>query len=41
MQGRQVVLILLDFGFLGGSMGVVVGERVAQAFEYATVADCR
>ena len=36
MQGRQVVLILLDFGFLGGSMGVVVGERVAQAFEYAT-----
>lgn len=35
IQGRPTVLIILDFGFLGGSMGVVVGERVAQAFEYA------
>ncbi|MCY3887747.1 MAG: acetyl-CoA carboxylase carboxyl transferase subunit beta [Chloroflexi bacterium] len=36
IQGRPTVLIILDFGFLGGSMGVVVGERVAQAFEYAS-----
>ena len=36
IRGRAVVLIVLDFGFLGGSMGVVVGERVAQAFEDAT-----
>ena len=36
VRGRSVMLIVLDFGFLGGSMGVVVGERVAQAFEDAT-----
>ena len=36
IRGRPVMLIVLDFGFLGGSMGVVVGERVAQAFENAT-----
>ena len=36
IRGRPVMLIVLDFGFLGGSMGVVVGERVAQAFEEAT-----
>ena len=36
IQGRPVVLIVLDFGFMGGSMGMVVGERVALAFEYAT-----
>ena len=36
IRGRSVMLIVLDFGFLGGSMGVVVGERVAQAFEDAT-----
>ena len=34
--GRAAVLIVLDFGFMGGSMGVVVGERVAKAFEDAT-----
>ena len=33
---RPTMLIVLDFGFLGGSMGVVVGERVARAFEDAT-----
>ncbi len=36
IRGRPVMLIVLDFGFLGGSMGVVVGERVAQAFEDAS-----
>ncbi len=36
IRGRTVMLIILDFGFLGGSMGVVAGERIAQAFEYAT-----
>jgi acetyl-CoA carboxylase carboxyl transferase subunit beta len=35
MGGRPVVLAVLDFGFLGGSMGVVVGERVALAAEAA------
>ncbi|MFO0934762.1 MAG: acetyl-CoA carboxylase, carboxyltransferase subunit beta [Planctomycetota bacterium] len=35
MGGRPVVLAVLDFSFLGGSMGVVVGERVALAAEAA------
>ncbi len=30
------VLIVLDFGFMGGSMGSVVGEKVALAFEHAS-----
>jgi acetyl-CoA carboxylase carboxyl transferase subunit beta len=35
MGGRPVVLAVLDFSFLGGSMGVVVGERIALAAEAA------
>ena len=34
--GSLAVLIVLDFGFMGGSMGCVVGEKVALAFEYAS-----
>ena len=33
--GSQAVLIVLDFGFMGGSMGSVVGEKVALALEHA------
>jgi acyl-CoA carboxylase subunit beta len=33
--GVRVVLIAFDFGFLGGSMGGVVGEKVSRAFEMA------
>ncbi|MCX8213981.1 MAG: acetyl-CoA carboxylase carboxyl transferase subunit beta, partial [SAR202 cluster bacterium] len=33
--GSPVVLIVLDFGFMGGSMGCVVGEKVALAMEHA------
>ena len=33
--GHPVVIIVLDFGFLGGSMGLVVGEKVALALELA------
>ena len=33
--GSATVLIVLDFGFMGGSMGSVVGEKVALAFENA------
>ena len=32
---QKVKLIVLDFGFMGGSMGSVVGEKVALAFEAA------
>ena len=31
----ETVLIVLDFGFMGGTMGSVVGEKVAMAFENA------
>lgn len=33
--GTEAVVIVLDFGFLGGSMGLVVGEKVALALELA------
>ncbi|MDQ7819064.1 MAG: acetyl-CoA carboxylase carboxyltransferase subunit alpha [Armatimonadota bacterium] len=36
LLGQRVVLVVFDFGFLGGTMGSVVGEKVADAFEYAT-----
>ncbi len=31
IDGRQVVLAVLDFSFLGGSMGSAVGEKIARA----------
>ena len=33
IEGRQVGLAVMDFGYIGGSMGQVVGERVARAME--------
>ena len=35
IRGHDVVLAVLDFRFLGGSMGSVVGEKVTLAFERA------
>ena len=35
VQGHEIVFAVVDFGFLGGSMGSVVGEKIAQAFELA------
>jgi acetyl-CoA carboxylase carboxyl transferase subunit beta len=35
IEGREVVLAVLDFSFLGGSMGEVVGEKIALAAEIA------
>jgi acetyl-CoA carboxylase carboxyl transferase subunit beta len=34
--GERVVLVVFDFHFLGGTMGSVVGEKIANAFEKAT-----
>src|SRR5579859_375961 len=34
--GTEAVLAVLDFHFMGGSMGSVVGEQISNAFEYAT-----
>lgn len=36
ISGSPVMLIALDFGFMGGSMGCVVGEKIALALEQAT-----
>ncbi len=36
LDGRPVVLGAMDFRFIGASMGSVVGEKVARAFEAAT-----
>ena len=36
IRGRPIVFGALEFAFLGGSMGVVVGEKVTRAAELAT-----
>jgi acetyl-CoA carboxylase carboxyl transferase subunit beta len=36
IKGRKVVIAALDFTFLAGSMGSVVGEKVTRAIEHAT-----
>ena len=33
IAGYKATMVVLDFGFMGGSMGSVVGEKVALAFE--------
>jgi acetyl-CoA carboxylase carboxyl transferase subunit beta len=35
IDGRPVVVAFMDFGFIGGSMGSVVGEKIALAIERA------
>ncbi len=35
MDGRRIVLCLFDFGFMGGSMGSVVGEKFCRAVDRA------
>ncbi|MHB0977250.1 MAG: acetyl-CoA carboxylase, carboxyltransferase subunit beta [Candidatus Aquicultorales bacterium] len=36
LDGRPVAVITMDFSFIGGSMGSVVGEKVTELFEIAT-----
>lgn len=35
IEGTRVAIVLMDFGFMGGSMGAVVGEKVTRAAEAA------
>lgn len=35
IRGQDIVIAIIDFRFLGGSMGSVVGEKVTLAFEHA------
>jgi len=34
-KGKDLVVACMDFNFIGGSMGSVVGEKIARAAEYA------
>lgn len=34
-KGKDVVIACMDFGFIGGSMGSVVGEKISRAIEYS------
>ena len=34
-KGKNLVVACMDFAFIGGSMGSVVGEKIARAAEYA------
>ncbi|MGK7395657.1 MAG: acetyl-CoA carboxylase, carboxyltransferase subunit beta [Candidatus Cyclobacteriaceae bacterium M3_2C_046] len=35
MNGLDIVVCCMDFNFIGGSMGSVVGEKIARAIDYA------
>lgn len=35
LKAKRIALGVLDFNFMGGSMGIVVGERLASIIEYA------
>jgi len=35
LAGMRVAICVMDFAFMGGSMGTVVGEKVTRAAEYA------
>jgi acetyl-CoA carboxylase carboxyl transferase subunit beta len=35
LGGRPVICCSMEFGFIGGSMGAVVGEKVARAIEFS------
>ena len=35
IEGQRIAIVVMDFAFMGGSMGAVVGEKVARAAEGA------
>ncbi len=40
LDGLPVVIASLEYGFIGGSMGVVVGEKITRGIERALAARC-
>ncbi|AII05764.1 carboxyl transferase domain-containing protein [Rhodococcus opacus] len=38
LRGRRVAVLVCDFGFLAGSIGVAAGQRLVTAIEWATAA---
>lgn len=39
-KGKEVVIAAMDFKFIGGSMGSVVGEKIARAVDHAIAHKC-
>ena len=39
LKGEMVVIASMDFKFIGGSMGSVVGEKIARAIDYSKKID--
>jgi acetyl-CoA carboxylase carboxyl transferase subunit beta len=37
LKGEEIVIAAMDFSFIGGSMGSVVGEKIARAIDYARI----
>ena len=35
IYGHNIIIACMDFGFIGGSMGSVVGEKISRAIDYA------
>ncbi len=35
MNGEDLVIACMDFNFIGGSMGSVVGEKIARSIDYS------
>src|SRR5690554_481487 len=35
LNGKDIVIACMDFNFIGGSMGSVVGEKIARAIDHA------
>ena len=40
IEGFKVSIAVMDFSFLGGTMGSVAGERITRAIEWATAERC-
>lgn len=40
VENRTLVVAAMDFGFIGGSMGSVVGEKIAKGIDYAIKQKC-
>lgn len=40
IEGYKVAIAVMDFSFLGGTLGSVAGERITRAIEYATANKC-
>lgn len=40
IKGEEIVIAAMDFGFIGGSMGSVVGEKIAKGIDHAIKRKC-